>query len=210
MSRYDGFRLRIVRLLRTTAWPGECHNEELLKKHAAALGVAPELLAEARRLDVEERRARGLKPTESEKTNERDYPQLEIDMPEVVWRDWHLLAERRHLHPNAMMRGLLQDYLLGKTEPATIDVHWEYKGKRYLLNKRQWEEAHHRAWPFRERVFVTRGATEALGIRAKRIHQSRAAILRGLVLELLAGKRMPRPLEARAMYDDPLRYVPDL
>jgi hypothetical protein len=203
-----GFRERIIKLVMTTCWPRIAHTPELAKKYAKDIGLTPELLLEARRRLDGEKKRRHLEPVKGIKTNERTFPQLEIDMPEEVWNDWRDWCERQHAMPNAIMRGLLHGYLLGSWEPKWLSSHWRYKGKYTPTSFRLWEEANKAAWPFRERVLIPRGAKDALMLRAERINKSTRAIMRGLVLEVLEGRmRIVEPMDSRSMFNDPMRYL---
>lgn len=208
MSTYGGFRKRLVRMLATTDWATRGATPDEIARHARGLGVQPEVLQAARDIVEKERKSRGLKPALGRKVSERAWPQLEIDMPEKVFDDWHTWCELQQATSNALMRGIIHVYLLGNWEPAWVSSHWRYKGKTLLIPRKGYEEKHHAAWPFRERVLVTRGAMDALGFRANRTNVRFTAIVRGLLLELLEGRyKNVIPRDARSMFDDTTRYT---
>lgn len=207
-SRYAGFRRRLVGLLATTTWARVGVTKEEIVRHAQGLGVAPEILQAARDIVDRERTSRGLKPVEGPKKTEAQFPQLEIDMPEKVFDDWHTWCDMQHSTSNALMRGIIHVYLLGDWEPAWVSRHWRYKGETLLVPRKGYEEKNRAAWPYRERVLVTRGAKNALIFRAARTNTNATAIVRGLVLEILEGRyRKVVPRDARSMFADTQRYV---
>lgn len=202
---YDGFRKQLIRQLATTAWAALGVTDEDIARHARGLGVAPELLKAAHDIVERERKARGLKPVQGQKKNERTFPQLEIHMPAELFDLWHSWCESQHCTSNALGRGLIHAYLLGTWEPAHLGQHWVYKGKVMTVPRKNYTEA---AWPYRERIFVTRGAKAALVFRARRQHTTMTALVRGLMLEVLEGRyRTVIPKDARSMFDDVDRYV---
>lgn len=191
-----------------TVWPRiNFEREGELERLSKALGVRPDVLQEASdRLDAE-KRGRGLPTRKGMKNREKGFPQLELDFPEKIYDDWLTWCELRNGKSQALIRGLIHDYLLDTWEPEVLSSSWIYKNKVHVLGIRLWEEKHHAAWPYRERIFVTVGAKQALHFRATRQNISSRALLRGLILEALEGRTANiRPVDARSMYDDPLRY----
>jgi hypothetical protein len=199
-------------MLMATVWPrGDFTRPGELERLSKALGVRANVLKEASDRIDDEKRAQGLRTRKGVKVNEMGWPQLELDFPERVYDDWLTWCELRAGRSTALIRGILHEYLLNTWEPEGTNSTWCYKGKLYVLNKRPWEEKHHRAWPYRERIFVAVGAKHALHFRANRTNVSSTAILRGLVLEALEGKMDNiRPMDARSMFEDPLRYTKHL
>jgi hypothetical protein len=211
VKTYEAFRRRLIRLVATTSWPEEGKTADEVAGHAVRLGLQPDILIAARAVVEEGRSARGLKPFQGRKTNEKDHPQLEIDMPEEVFHVWHAWCEHQQATSNAIIRGIIHAYLLGQWEPAWVSSHWRYKGTTLSVPRRGYEEAHKAAWPFRERVLLTRGAKGALKLRAGRTHTTPTAIVRGLMLEILEGRyRQVIPRDARAMFEDAERYMKHL
>ncbi len=206
------FRGRVLRLLVATVWPRlDLTRAGELERLARMLGVQPDLLEEASALHDREKRAEGLRTTKGVKRTEKGWPQLELDFPERVYDDWLTWCEMQAATPNALARGIIHQYLLGEWEPESTGSTWFYKGKSFVLSKRQWEEKHRRAWPFRERILVTEGVRSALHFRAARKNVSTMGLLRGLVLEALEGRLAGvRPMDARSMFEDPLRYTKQL
>ncbi len=203
---YSAFRRRLVSLLATTHWARI--GPEEVERHAKGLGVAPEILQAARDVVDRERKKRGLKPIQGRKVNEATWPQLEIDMPEKVFDDWHTWCEMQQSTSNALLRGIIHAYLLGTWEPEWVSRHWRYKGSTLIVPRRGYEEKHRAAWPYRERVLVTTGAKRALIFRAARTNTTATAIVRGLMLEILEGRYgnvIPR--DARSMFADVQRYT---
>lgn len=195
-------------MLLATKWPSTDFTKPGERARVSALlGVTEDVLQEAADICANERRKKGLRTTTGVKRREASHPQLELDFPEVVYDDWLTWVELQASNSNALIRGVLHEYLLNDWEPEWLGSAWQYKGKNYVLGKSAWEAKHHRAWPYRERTFVTAGAKEALTYRANLQNVSATAIVRGLVLEALAGRiAYVRPMDARALYDDPMRY----
>lgn len=208
MKGAEAYRKHLLAALLTTRWPRIGQTDEQLQALAVELGLQPELLREAREAVNAQRAERGTTPVLGRKTNEKLWPQLEIDMPEKVFVDWHAWCERQCSNSNAMIRGLLHVYLLGRWEPAYLSVHWRYKGEPLAVPKNRYEREHKAAWPFREKVLITRGVRGALNVRAERMRLSAIAIARGLILEVLEGRRATvLPVEPRMMYHDAERYL---
>lgn len=202
------FRRRLTQLVSTTDWAHQADTPERVKEIAAALGIAEDILAAARRLVVDGLKTRGLKASlTGVKINERYWPQLEILMPERIFNDWQSWCESQHAKSSALLRGIIHAYLLGSWEPAWIASFWRYRGETLPMKLRAHRELNEGAWPWRERVLVTPGARGALNFRAKSSATTAMAITRGLVLEILEGRyKNVIPRDALSMFDDPLRY----
>jgi hypothetical protein len=105
------------------------------------------------------------------------------------------------------LRSLVHAYLLGDREPV-LDRRWKYKDDYYpVVDQKKHRKENKSGWPWVEKALVPRGAMDALMRRAQRQGTHRPTILRGLVLEALAGRFTDvLAVSASAMFDDPDRY----
>lgn len=201
MSRHK-FRAWLFGKLRDTRYATIELRDEEIDGVAKRLGVDPVLLLEVRAQVRVDLHSRGFAPSISNAKRklfglqERIY-QSKIWMPTVVFAAWNAECARRGVHPPTFLRSLIHSYLLGDREPE-IAPHWMWRGE--LLR----EVA---TLATRERAVITHGAARALKRRAAARHTSMTGIMRGLVLEALAGQHMGIPLLSTAMmYDDENRY----
>lgn len=198
----DALRNAILRVLMASARVRNL-SDATLEALAVQIGTTEELLKEAKRRFGKRRRG-----NTGNKVNEKEHPQLEVDMPKEVHEQWLFWCERNCVEPNATIRGLLHQYLLSRWEPVWLNGSWRFRGKILKYDPVAWERKNKGAWPHRERPLVTKGARDALHHRAHRLGIPRSWIIRGLILEVLEGRlKEVLPVAARTMYSSAESYL---
>ena len=166
---------------------------------AKRIGVDPDLLVEVRMRARVLRASRGVQDPLGTKRAGTRHMQVMLPMPEIVKKDWREECEWRGVDPPALLRSCIHEYLLHDREPEQLLGYWFYKDRKRACSKKTNE--------FNEKVLITHGAWRALRRRADRHGCASTAIMRALVLEVLAGQHRNVPLvDARTMYDDEDRY----
>lgn len=209
MSDDRSFRNWLIDRVMTTTYVRYVRlSDEKIAKFAKKLGVQTDVLVEARVRYVDECLSSGMQPAMGIKVRGSRHYQIKVPMPEPVFVAWKDYAERRGVDSQALLRSVLHHYLLGSAEPEHLLQRWVWKGRTLQVDERAWEKEHKGGYPFRERALITNGARRALKRRAERKGASVAALMRGMVLDVLAGKH-PRVkiIDARTMYDDEERYL---
>jgi hypothetical protein len=121
-------------------------------------------------------------------------------MPEIVRVAWNEECEFRGVDGSALLRSLIHAYLMSDREPEQVLGYWLYKGRTYRLPKGNRNK-------FAEKALITNGSWRALLRRCQRRGCSASAMMRALVLEVLAGEhRAVQLIDARTMFDDEDRY----
>lgn len=134
-------------------------------------------------------------PTGS-KTSRARYPQLELKLPAEAYDAFLELADRLHMRPTTLLRSLVHEYLLGAEEPLHRDPRWVLDGKVIDGSRGK-----------RMSPGATHGALAALTTRAARLGLTQHDLLRCLVVDALAGRRIARtPIHRAAMFEDVSRY----
>lgn len=195
-----GFRRWLIDQLKLTQWPRR--RDQTPAELAQALGVQLEVLQVAMTELRAEEVARGRLPsTLVRQQDEVVLAALDVTMPEAVWKDWSAYCERRQLAPAVLLRSLVHCFLNQQANPSWVAAYWRYRGQILHISKRK-------TWPWKAFARVPRGVEIALTRRAKAIGTTRAALLRGIIIDMLEGRTTRIPLiAARAMWNDPERYV---
>lgn len=202
------FRKWLVARLLDTRWPRLCLNEEAIQKLAGELWIDPAALREVRAQYEAQMKKAGRQPSKGPKKGGTSHPQLELLMPEIVWKAWNDWCDDRAMKSPTALRSLVHAYLLGDQEPTLLDRRWKYKGEYLTVDKSSYrEEGKRKPYPWREKALVTPGAMQALVRRTERLGVTRPTIMRGLVLDAIDGRfKDVRAVSATAMFDDPDRY----
>lgn len=198
----DHFRTWLVRQVRTSRWFQYGRTPELAAQWGKRLGVAPDILQRAYALKKAEDDKRPFRELTGQRVNEKDNPQLYVHFPEEIWLYWHDECDRLHLKSSALLRGIINTYLLGDWEPLHLSHRWEWKGKICRITRLD-----RVAYSRKEACLVSRGAKEALQVRSQRQRVTLSALLRGIILEYLEGRIEPVFVDAKRMFEDALRYV---
>ena len=202
------FRKWLVKQLRGTAWVRMVRTREDAEKLAPRLYLHPDALWEARQLHEKQSAEQGLQPALGRKKAGTAHPQIAVYFPKDRWEQWHTWCEEQHVDSSTALRAIIHAYLLGAWEPRWRTHRWVGRdGKPVALRIVAWEEEHKAAWPYREKALLTRGGMTALRRRAERINVKPATLVRGIILAAFAGHpAQVRPIDARAMWDDPDKY----
>jgi len=197
------FRRWLVDRLKESSWPT---TREPIEEVARQLGLQPDVLlqATAELAAAREQAGRGVRPAAGLlPTPRRDQPIIEMSVPKEIAAEWRGFCEARDLESNMLFRSLLHTYLSGSREPAWIQKRWKYRGATYKMHGTR----RGKRWPHRIRSVVSQGALRALRRRAQRLGARPAAVLRGLVIDLLEGRfGYVKMTDVSAMWDDPNRY----
>lgn len=196
--RTHTFREWLIDRIATTSYVHRVLTDEQVTKLADEMGVAEDVLLEARVRYKLLRAQAGRQPPLGDKKSGTRHKQITIEMPPEVYEAWkEEVAARGFLDDTALLRSVLHSYLLTSREPSKISRQWHFEG-RVLSAK------HHSQ---RCRPLITQGAHRALRIRAAKAGCRPYAILRGLVLDVIDGHYQGVPLiDAERMYDDEKRY----
>lgn len=192
-----GFRNWLVRRLADTAYAREVGDPAPV---AARIGVTPAVLLEARAVHSARVRAHGLPvPMGANRAGHRRVrPQVLLTMPKGVFDAWIDYCDSVKLRGSVVLRSAVDIYLRSDWEPEICEGYWRVNGETWRA-KTETEQ---------ERALITDGADRALRIRAAVRGTTLTALLRGLVTELLEGRvPAPRPIAARAMWDDAKLYL---
>ncbi len=203
-ERVYSFRSWLLERLLGTKWATLPARDDEIDALAERLGVQPELLLEARAEAKIQKSKNGLRiaaarPDESGRF--KRYYQFHLFMPPPVHKAWLEECAYRELRGPVLLRALIQEYLMGDTEPTPLSF-WYWKGKRYQMGKAEQRS------PFLERATITQGANRALKRRAMAIGTTPTAIARALIIEALSGEhRAVKLIEHSMMFDDERRYL---
>lgn len=193
------FRDWLERSLRASQWWRFGKTAEQAKVWGPKLGLMPDVLMAAYQIKQEEDASGPYRRLTGPKVNDHDNPQLYVDFCKDVWDAWHDRCDHLHLKSSVLFRGLVNSYLLGDWEPVQVGKSWVWRRQTYTKADRK----------LREQCLVSRGAREALRVRAQRGRTTVQGLLRGIILEYLDGSVEPILVEARRMFEDPLRYLPE-
>jgi hypothetical protein len=194
------FRRWLVGRLLDTQWAAAAATMDP-EQLAELLWITPEAVLELKRRHAEQRAEHGRPPSRGRKRGEKGFPQLEMSFPEPIWQAWHDLCEQAHLTGGSAFRAVLHEYLLSADEPTFLDVRWRFKGKTYSSSRRS-------AGIVIDRPLITTGAKMALRRRADTLGVSMACVARGLLTDVLEGRRrITHGMEPKSLYDDSARYT---
>jgi hypothetical protein len=169
---------------------------------ANRLGVIPELLEQAHDERAEELLARGKLPRQLGRRafNRSDYFTIAVTMLAVVHADWTEFCKALHILPSALLRSLIEHFLVTKQRPRAIGKTWHYKRQLHTIGAKGRLLAKTR---------ITRGAQIALDNCADHWNTTATGIVRGLVTDMLEARALPAGLRIIAfsvMWGDPARY----
>jgi len=202
------FRKWLVQRVSTTRWSRHGGSRENAEKIASDLGVTPEILMEAWQERIARSKIKGVAQHRRKKINERDHPQMDLPMPKMIWELWMDYVDSAHLKGSDVLRGLMNAYLLGDWEPKHIGTKWIWNGEVVPIpNIATYRAENGEKWPYIEKALVSVGAREAFRERASCMNSTMAGHLRGLVIDLLQGRCQIQPIDARRMFEDPMRYL---
>ncbi len=163
---------------------------------ASQSGLHPTVVEEVGREYARRVVAAGRPVPTGSKTSSITYPQLALKMPPEVFLALSHLSDKLHMRPTTMLRALVHEYLLGAEEPLHRDTRWVLDGNVV-------------SGPNTKRLSpgATNGAIAALTTRAARLGLTQHDLLRCLVVDAIAGRRLPRtPIQRAAMFEDASRY----
>lgn len=201
MRRNVAFRKWLVSRVEETACVSlPLDTDEELERHAQQLGVQPDVLAEAR-ANVRMRLAQHGVPPHG--TNDYDHPMtMQLCFAKEPWEAWQRHIAAWGVTGATLLRSLIHLYLQGTYEPEPVLSCWIWEGRRVAVV---------RGGRCREKTIISPGARAALNHRAALRGCSMMAILRGLVLDNMAGKFGQRGflklVDTRQMYGDKERYL---
>jgi hypothetical protein len=203
------FRAWLISRLADTGYALRVCTDEERVVLAAQLGVEPAVLLAAHQ-ERQRRRAEAARTLVRKGSGgtDSDHPQVEVNMPSDVWEAWHDACDQAAITSSTMLRSIVHAYLQGDWEPEHLSRHWVLRGKVYEVAERRYHRETGKKWPYRERALITKGANLALARRAERKGVSKHAVLRGLILEVVAGRLASvRPIDATNMWNDAARYL---
>jgi len=186
------WRRWMVRKLAASIWGTMASNlrsESSRRRLAKELGVSLGALDEAVGIRRQARENHGF----DEQTG---WHQMSIRGPGVVFERFDRYAASLQMKTPMCARAMIHWYLLGDDEP-NIDLRWRLDG-RFVP-----DDGQGRCQPS-----LTRGALEALSIRAERLGIRRETLVKCLLCEELEGRRRAKkPVARRAMYREAARYM---
>lgn len=197
------FRAWLVRQIQVLRWSSPAG--ESVADTAKALGVRKDVLEEAiaaRELANQQagkpRRALGKRAL-----NRSDYALVRVTMPAPVHADWKRYCETLGVKGSAILRSLIHAFLLTGAKPTSLVSEWRYRGAVYKL-----ESSVTRLLTPSAPTRVTRGAQRVLDEWAAHWCVRSAAIVRGLVVDLLEGRTRALKIVAYPeLWGDPARYT---
>lgn len=163
------------------------------------MGIQPDVLDEARvRAKINLVRAGRVVPV---KGGQGKRAPLILCFDAEHWRLWQRHVSDWGISSSLLMCSLVHAYLLGSYEPEAVTAWWVWEGRRVPVV---------RDATTRVKTLVSHGAREALNMRARYRGCTVTALLRGLVLDNMAGRFGRRGLlkliDTRSMPDDVTRY----
>lgn len=175
-------------------------SDEAIERTAERMGIRTDVLLEARVRTRLKMTAAGVPPPVSVRYKQHNL-QLILCFPEVVWEKWVKHVDDWGVDSGALLRSLIQAYLLGSWEPETVNNRWIWEGRH---------EPVVRSGLCRAKTYVTRGARMALTVRARMLGCSVMAVLRALVIANMNGtfgrRGVLKIIDTRSMFDDETRY----
>lgn len=190
------FKNWLILQLQRTRW---VKLKEPPERTAQRLGVTLEVLNEARRQYSQnvERGELGFRLT-------AESSEVVIKAPERLFHAWVAQCKDMRLEGGAVLRTLIHRLLLSRTNPPMANQQeWIVLGRRYPMHV-----PFDKAWPWRIRTFVSRGAKSALRIRADRARVTETSLVRAQIIEFLEGKigRMPHVITPEQMHMTAEKY----
>lgn len=190
------FRNWLIVQLQRTRW---VRLKEPPERTAERLGVTLEVLLEARRQHAEnvERGELGYKLL-------AESVEVTIKAPQKVFAVWTELCKDMRLEGGAVLRTLIHQLLLARENPPQVQLNeWQILGRSYSIKSDP-----SKAWPWRMRTFVSRGAKSALRIRAARARVTETALVRAQIILFLEGKyrKMPHVVTPEQMHSTAEKY----
>jgi hypothetical protein len=189
------FREWLIVQLQRTRW---VHLKEPVEQTAERLGVRVEILIEAKRRyaqNVERGRLGGGLISEA--------TELVLKVPEALHQRWCESCEDLQLESGAVFRTLVHMLLMARENPSGLHEEWLVAGQRFKIGSTR-----NKAWPWRIRTTISRGAKSALRIRAERGRVTETALVRAKVIEFLEGKivRLEHVFTAEQMHSSADKY----
>lgn len=163
---------------------------------AKQAGLHPSVVEEVGREYARRVVASGRPVPTGSKTSRAAYPQLELRLPQEAYDAFLRLSDRLHMKPTTLLRSLVHEYLLSPEEPLHRDTRWVLDGKVIDAARSK-----------RMSPGATHGAVAALTTRAAKLGLTQHDLLRCLVVDALAGRRIAKaPIHRAAMFEDVSRY----
>jgi hypothetical protein len=194
------FREWLIERLLGTEFVRAPMTDGQIDETAIYLGVQPDVLVEARVRSKIERASLGVPEALGQKRRGSRHMQYSLWMPLEIHKAWKEECEFRGVEGSALLRALINDYLVKSREPERVLSHWVWRGRMHTVPRAG-------AGRQRECALLPGGAYRALKRRAARRGASLLALVRSLALEAMEGKHHAVPLvDARMMFDDEDRY----
>jgi len=190
------FKNWLIVQLQRTRW---VKLKEPPERTAERLGVTLEVLLEAQRQYAENVKRGQLGFRLAAESTE-----VFIKAPEFLYGAWTERCKDMKLECAPVLRTLIHELLLSRyNPPKCYDREWVVLGKRYPMRVPA-----NKAWPWRLRTFISRGAKSALRIRADRARVTETALMRSQVIEFLEGniRRMPHVITPEQMHMTAEKY----
>jgi hypothetical protein len=170
---------------------------------AKRLGLQPEIIEEATKLKLARAKAEGRQARSRGGIYVKaDRSRLMLRCAPAVYEHIKEYCAIRRVTSSALLRGLIQTFLLQNKPPKVLASHWVYQGKVHRLLHRRGKAK----LPL-VGTDISRGAMDALGRRAARLGATKQSLARGLVIDLIEGRTTRVVfIEAQAMWNDPNRY----
>jgi len=187
------FRAWLVNRLTETSWVRTIGRDQpSIAQAARQLGVQPDVLVDARKL-LDERARESAQRSGLERIRTRPdgrsvlvagTKQIVLCMPVEVHEAWVYYRELRGLNDATLLRSLVHHLLLDPRHRHYPHEAWVYEGQVRRMPGR------HRTtnWPWTVRTYLSRGANEALVRRSRAVRESKARMLRTIVLDVLEGR----------------------
>lgn len=190
------FKNWLILQLQRTRW---VRLREPPERTAQRLGVTLEVLLEARK-----QYAANVERGELGYKLHAESVEVSIKAPEQLFVTWREICKDMRLEGGAVLRTLIHQLLLARTNSAKLDqAEWVVYGRRYPIKSDP-----NKAWPWRLRTFISRGAKSALRIRASRARVTETALVRAQIVEFLEGshRKMPHVVTPEQMHSTAEKY----
>lgn len=198
------FRRWLVDRLKASRWPRD--DSATYEEMGRLIGVQPDVLEQAQQELIEEAKSKGRRAPLLGSPNRRvdRFHSVEVLLPKIVHEDWEAYCKRRNLTSADVLRSLVNELLTGPKQPSWINRRCWYRGSLHTLAG----SVYGKKWPCFAKTYISGGASRALSQRAQATGTSAAALMRGMVVDLLEGriKRLTIITEIGSMFDDESKY----
>jgi len=211
MPATHSFRDWLVGKLADANWSTDM--TETLAAAAQRLGVDPSVLVDAKLLrdqrSLKSSLRTGRPPTlrSIDGKSRQVIPDIpvRVHFPQVIYESWLAHCQVRQVPPFTMLRSLIHAHLLQEQPPTWIGRGWNWEGRILSCEGRATSEGSD--WQTTTRIGA--GAAQSLALRVRDLHTNRESVVRGILLDYLAGRVAEPPLITSSLQMfDVHRYKP--